>query len=181
MPVFVSLVAKVLEKGGYRKAMPRFVRRLHCGEMRFARKLHRGLKGFTLLELLVVVALLGILAAVAIPNIAKFQNEGEQEAKDTEHANLQTAVLALLMAAGEKQLDSSYTAIDTEEEVQGVTAGTESLGPYLIGLPYPLHQAYDINQDGEVSVSSGGGGPGGDGPSGGAIPIPGGRLPIRRL
>jgi type IV pilus assembly protein PilA len=176
MPVFVSLVAKVLEKRGYWKAMPRFVRRLHCGEMRFARKLHRGLKGFTLIELLVVVALLGILAAIAIPNIAKFQNEGEQEAKDTEHANLQTAVLALLVAAEKDKLDNNYTAVDTETEVQGVTAGTESLDNYLIGLPYPLHQAYDIDQNGEVSVSSGGGGP-----SGGAIPIPGGRLPIRRL
>lgn len=104
-----------------------------------------------------MVALLGILAAVAIPNVASFVNEGEQEANDTDFANVQTAVLALMMSSGQDQLDNSYTAIDTEEEVQGVTAGTENLYDYLIGLPYPLRQAYDIAQNGEVSVNSGGG------------------------
>lgn len=137
--------------------MTGFMRRLQRGESIFAGEFRKGQRGFTLIELLVVVAILGILAAVAIPNIASFMGEGEQEAKDTEHANLQTAVLALMAWAGQDQLDSSYTAIDTEAEVEEVTVGADDLGDYLIGLPYPLHQAYDIAQNGEVSVHSGGG------------------------
>ena len=77
--------------------------------------------------MLVVVGLLGILATIAIPKVISFSDEGEQEAKDTEHANLQTAVLALMMAAERDQLDGSYVAVDTEAEVQEVTAGTENL------------------------------------------------------
>ena len=56
----------------------------------------RGEKGFTLIELLIVVAILGVLAAVVIPNVGRFIGRGEQEAKDTELSNMQTAVISMM-------------------------------------------------------------------------------------
>ncbi len=56
----------------------------------------RGEKGFTLIELLIVVAILGVLAAVVIPNVGRFIGRGETEAKDTEFANIQSAVVAMM-------------------------------------------------------------------------------------
>jgi len=57
----------------------------------------RGEKGFTLIELLIVVAILGVLAAVVIPNVGRFIGRGEKEAGETEFANIQSAVVAMMV------------------------------------------------------------------------------------
>jgi len=118
-----------------------------------------GEKGFTMIEMLVVIALLGILAAIAIPNIIEFIGRGEDEANQTDQDNVQTAVLALLADAGEHELDQDYTdGIQYYDDIHGVTAGTapdnHSLDEYLMEGTYPLRQAYDISKEGLVTVHS---------------------------
>lgn len=53
--------------------------------------------GFTLIELLIVVAILGVLAGVVIPNVGRFIGRGESEAAETEFANVQSAVVAMMV------------------------------------------------------------------------------------
>ena len=69
----------------------------------------RGEKGFTLIELLIVVAILGVLAAVVIPNVGRFIGRGETEAAETELANIQSAVVSLMVDRGLETLTGNFT------------------------------------------------------------------------
>lgn len=56
----------------------------------------RGEKGYTVIEWLVVVSILGVLAVVVVPNVERFIGRGEPEAAKTELTNIQTAVVVMM-------------------------------------------------------------------------------------
>ncbi len=47
-------------------------------------------KGFTLIELMIVVAIIGILAAIAIPQFSEYTKKGEDKAAQSDLRNLIT-------------------------------------------------------------------------------------------
>jgi len=95
-----------------------------------------GERGFTLIELLVVVAILGIIAAVVVLNIGSFLGSGAEEAANTEAHQVQTAVIAYMVANS----DTSYDAGDIGPDT------TTGPGAYLLN-PSRLQATYTVNTD----------------------------------
>ena len=78
--------------------------------------LRKGVKGFTLIELMIVVAIIGILAAIAIPNFLRFQLKSKTSEAKVNLAAIRTAEESYLAEFG-----SYVTTASTPGTLPGAT------------------------------------------------------------
>jgi type IV pilus assembly protein PilA len=101
------------------------------------KKLMKNRKGFTLIELIVVIAILGILAAILIPQFTGFQERARQKAAVSDTRNILVSVEALLaegetptQALVETMSGTTYTGnmsgISDDSFTYTVTIGTDT-------------------------------------------------------
>ena len=78
----------------------------------FLKRIHRESKGFTLVELLIVIAILGVLAAVVLPNVTGLVGEGETEGAKAELVTVQTAIDTMMAKNGLSSVNATSATSD---------------------------------------------------------------------
>ncbi|RKH48681.1 type IV pilin protein [Corallococcus llansteffanensis] len=107
-------------------------------------RLFRKKGGFTLIELMIVVAIIGILAAIAIPNFIRFQAKSKQSEAKT---NLKAIFTAQKSYFGEKdKYSSDFTVIGFDPE---------PANRYSYGLAAGCSSAVDATPTGRVAAKTG--------------------------
>jgi prepilin-type N-terminal cleavage/methylation domain-containing protein len=122
----------------------------------------------TLIELVVVVAILGILAAIIVPNVASWIGEGEEEAAKTELYDVQLAMTAVMAKAVEPLVEpvaegsavqdvTGYPKMPDGSDMTADLDGDPTTAETYIGMEYylvdPLSENYAYWWDDRGKVS----------------------------
>lgn len=114
----------------------------------------RNRKGFTLIELVVVVAIIGILAAIAIPRYMAAQERARESAHDANLATLKSAANVALADNGPPAADVTWTKTGTSPATEDKLKSDKYVDQWPTD-PWNLDGEYQviIDENGDVDVN----------------------------
>jgi len=117
-------------------------------------KLVGGQRGFTLIEILLVVTIMAVLVGIAVPNFISFLDAGKSEAMETERDGVQAAMIALMFDNGITDVAPRAVPVgnlDGWPVWAGKQAGDNDFEYFLMDADVEFE--YTWNSEGVVSVS----------------------------